>query len=297
MKFLVQDWGPTKFREVLEKQIGFALEDLPPPPLAQESHREHVGIAKQKDGRNYVGVVSKAGRISGHQLRAVGRLAERFGEGQVRTTTQQKLLILDVDDSRVGDLTSELETIDLPVGASSWRRGMMACTGIEFCKLAIVETKGRAVELYRYLEKTLPGYEDEIRINVNGCPNSCARFQTADIGLMGCVIPEKIFVMDRDGNQVEDRRKIEAFLVHLGGHLGEDRTFGKKVRGLKVLASELGPYVEALIRRYRSQRTDGETFAAFVARLSDLELMEFARKPKFATLTPAPTIVAEPRAS
>ena len=297
MKFLVQDWGPIKFRDVLEERLGFELTRLDPPSMNGASHREHVGVGEQKDGLRYVGFAPKAGRIAGHQLRALAGLAQRYGKGRLRTTTQQKMLILDVPEKRVDELVAELDAIDLPVRASSWRRGAMACTGIEFCKLAIVETKGRAVELYRYLERKLPGYEDEIRINVNGCPNSCARFQVADIGLMGCLVTERIHVTDHDGNQVEERRKVEAFLVHLGGHLGGDRAFGRKVPGVKVGAHELGPYVEALIRRYRRSRREDEPFAAFVARLSPEELKTFAAKPPMALATPAPSAIAEPRAS
>jgi sulfite reductase (ferredoxin) len=206
-------------------------------------------------------------------------------------------VILNVPDERVQDLAEELETLDLPVRSSSFRSGTMACTGIEFCKLAIVETKGRATELYKYLEKVLPGFEEDIRINVNGCPNSCARYQIADIGLMGCQIVERIHVTDRDGNQVEERRRVEAFLVHLGGHLGDDRAFGRKARGVRVLASEIGPYIETLIRRYRERRAQGESFSGFVNRLSDRELAEFAAKPRYSTAPPAPSALAEPRAS
>ncbi len=297
MKFLVRDWGPERFREVLEKEIGFALADLPEPPPSNEVHREHVGIGEQRDGNRYVGFTPKAGRIAGHQLRAVARLARRYGQGRVRTTTQQKMVILDVPEERVADLIEDLQILELPVLASAWRRGTMACTGIEFCKLAIVETKGRANELYRYLEDRLPGFSDDIRINLNGCPNSCARYQTADIGLMGCLQTERIWTTDHDGNQVEERRKVEAFLVHLGGHLGADRSFGTKARGVKVLASEIGPYTEHLIRRYRKNRNGDESFAAFINRLSPAELQEFAKKPVFEGLPPAPSIVAEPRAS
>ena len=143
----------------------------------------------------------------------------------------------------------------------------------------------------------MPGYADDLRINVNGCPNSCARYQTADIGLMGCLVTERIWNTDHDGNQVEERRKVEAFLVHLGGHLGADRGFGVKARGVKVLASEVGPYVETLIRRYRKTRREGESFAGFVHRLEPAELQAFAKKPVFEGLPPAPTIVAEPRIS
>ncbi|MGH2693853.1 MAG: nitrite/sulfite reductase [Actinomycetota bacterium] len=297
MKFLVRDWGPQQFRSVLEDEIGYELDDLDEPPPSAIAHREHVGIWPQKDGNCYTGFSPKAGRIYGHQLRAVARLARCYGTGDVRTTTQQKMVIVNVPEERVKDLAGELETLDLPVRSSAFRSGTMACTGIEFCKLAIVETKGRATELYRYLEKVLPGFDEEIRINVNGCPNSCARYQTADIGLMGCQIAERTYVTDRDGNQVEERRRVEAFLVHLGGHLGVDRAFGRKARGVKVPASEAGPYVETLIRRYRERRAPGENFSRFVNRLSDKELAEFAAKPRYATAPPAPAALAEPRAS
>jgi sulfite reductase (ferredoxin) len=205
------------------------------------------------------------------------------------------MVILDVSEDRVPGLVADLDRSDLPVEGSTWRRGTMACTGIEFCKLAIVETKGRAEELFRYLERRLPGYEEDIRINVNGCPNSCARFQTADIGLMGCQIPQRIWVTDTHGEQVQEVRKVEGFLVHLGGHLGNDLAFGRKVKGVKVPASEIGPYVETLIRRYRRQRDEGENFARFIARLTDPELVAFGAKPEFPTAPPAPLASLEPR--
>jgi len=297
LKFLMADWGPEKFRGVLEDHLGWRLTSLAEPPASPNAGREHVGVWPQRDGRYYVGFAPRTGRIAGHQLRSVARLAERYGSGRTRTTTQQKMVILDIEESDLQDLQAGLATIDLPVDASNWRRGMMACTGIEFCKLAIVETKGRAAELFRYLEERLPGYEDDIRINVNGCPNSCARYQTADIGLMGCLMTESTFVTDQAGKQVPSKRKVEAFLVHLGGHLGADRAFGRKARGVKVPASEIGPYVEALIRRYRKQRLADDTFARFIARLDDADLQQFAVKPEMPTAPPAPGIVAEPRTS
>ena len=295
LKFLMRDWGPEKFRGVLEETMGFQLEDLPEAP-PQQGDRDHLGVHEQKDGNHYVGFSPKAGRISGDQIRALARLSTKYGQGRLRTTTMQKLIILDVPTANVEPLIEDLETLGLPVKASAWRRNTMACTGIEFCKLAIVETKGRAVELYRYLEERLPGFDEDVRINVNGCPNSCARYQTADIGLMGIVVQQKHIVTDDEGRQIEERRKVEGFLVHLGGNLGDDRAFGRKARGVKVLANELGPYVEALIRRYRKLRNEGETFARFIARLTDAELKTFGAKPAFHNLPPAPSIVAEPRA-
>ena len=297
LKFLMADWGPETFRRVLEGTMDYKFEDLEEPPPSLIAGREHLGVWPQKDGSFYVGFAPKAGRIAGHQLNEVAELADRFGDGRVRTTTQQKLVILGVPLAATEELVNRLEKMDLPVRGSAWRRGTMACTGIEFCKLAIVETKGRAIEIYRYLERELPDFDEDIRINVNGCPNSCARFQTADIGLMGCLVSERAFEIDSAGEQFETKRKVEAFLVHLGGHLGEERTFGRKAKGVKVLASEAGPYIETLIRRFRQRRRPEETFATFVNRLDDDELKAFAAKPKFSGLPPAPTILAEPRSS
>jgi sulfite reductase (ferredoxin) len=265
LKFLVADWGVERFREVLEKEyLGEALPDGPAPPPSPSAQRDHVGVFAQADGRAYVGFSPRAGRIAGHQLRLVADLADAYGGGRVRTTTQQKMLILDVDPARTGELVHRLEELDLRAHASPFRAGMMACTGIEFCKLAIVETKGRAQWLYAELEDRLPDFDEPIRIHVNGCPNSCARFQTADIGLMGAVLPRP------------DGTKSEAFLVHLGGHLGDAATVGRKAKGVRIYAEDAADYVELLLRRYRQRRQDDATFADYVGSLSDDELARFA---------------------
>jgi sulfite reductase (ferredoxin) len=130
----------------------------------------------------------------------------------------------------------------------------MACTGIEFCKLAIVETKARAAKVIADLEQRLPQFEEPISIHINGCPNSCARIQVADIGLKGQL------VLDREGNQVE------GFQVHLGGGLGLDAGFGRKLRGHKVTADEVSDYIERVVRNYADTRYQGERFAQWVAR-------------------------------
>jgi sulfite reductase (ferredoxin) len=265
IKFLVADWGAEKFREVLEKEyLGYALPDGPAPVNVDGAARDHVGVHRQQDGLSYVGFAPRVGRLDGAQLGSIATLADRYGSGRVRTTAQQKMIILDVPDSAVGDLVAELGALGLPANPSAFRRHTMACTGIEFCKLAIVETKSRAMTLIDELERRLPGFETPVTINVNGCPNSCARIQTADIGLKGSL------VTDASGNQVE------GFQIHLGGTLtGGDATgsgFGRKVRGLKATADELPDYVERVLRRYDAARSAGETFAAWTLRASDEEL-------------------------
>jgi sulfite reductase (ferredoxin) len=257
MKFLVADWGVEKFREVLEKEfLGHALEDGIEPP-APVGERDHVGVRRQRDGRNYVGFALRSGRTSGAELTDIADLAARYGSGQVAMTVEQKVVIRDVDDALVSDLVAELESRDLRVRPSAFRRGTMACTGIEFCKLAIVETKVRSVDLYTELEKRLPGWDTPITINLNGCPNSCARFQTADIGLKGSIV---------DG--------AEGFQVHLGGSVaGGDVAFGRKLRGLKVTSADLPDYVERVLRNYTRGRSDGESFAAWVRRADEAEIL------------------------
>jgi sulfite reductase (ferredoxin) len=265
LKFLVADWGPERFREVLEKEyLGGPLPDGPAPEPSPMAQRDHVGAFPQRDGRCYVGFAPKAGRILGHQLRLVADLADAYGGGRVTTTTQQKMVVPDVDPDRVDELAARLDELDLRVRPSAFRKGMMACTGIEFCKLAITETKGRAQWLYQELEERLPGFEEPIRIHVNGCPNSCARFQIADIGLMGAVLPRP------------DGTKSEAFLVHLGGQLGERPSLGRKAKGVRIYAEDAADYVETLLRRYLRGRNGHASFATFIDSLSDDELARFA---------------------
>ncbi|MEU6037441.1 nitrite/sulfite reductase [Actinomadura sp. NPDC047616] len=258
IKFLMADWGPEKFREVLEKEyLGYALPDGPPPapPLP---HRDHVGVHPQRDGLFYVGFAPRAGRVNGELLHTIADLAERYGSGRVRTTAEQKMVILDVPAENTEPLADELARHDLQVRPSTFRRQTMACTGIEYCKLAIVETKQRAMDLIDELEKRLPDFDQPLTINVNGCPNACARIQVADIGLKGQL------VVDENGDQVE------GFQIHLGGQVGA--SFGKKVRGLKTTSAGLTDYVERVVRRYDEQRRDGESFADWVGRADEADL-------------------------
>jgi sulfite reductase (ferredoxin) len=266
LKFLLADWGVDKFREILEKEyLGRALLDGPAPELP-EKPIDHIGVHKQVDGRNYVGAAPVVGRTSGTQLAKLADLAGAAGSDRVRLTPYQKLLVLDIADENVEGLVRGLREIGLEARPSAWRRGTMACTGIEYCKLAIVETKARGEELVARLEERLADFDTDISIHLNGCPNACARTQVADIGLKG------MLVMNEHGEQVE------GFQIHLGGGLGmargETAGFGRKLRGLKATAEELPEYVERLARRYLDGRDSaGETFADWVVR-ADEELLK-----------------------
>jgi sulfite reductase (ferredoxin) len=218
---------------------------------------DHVGVHRQRDGRYYVGLAPTAGRVSGTILGRLADIAEQHGSQRVRTTPHQKLIVLDVPADRVDSLVAAADALGLRARPTTFRRNTMACTGIEFCKLAIIETKARASKIIDELERRLPDFDEPLSINVNGCPNSCARVQVADIGLKG------MLVMDADRNQVE------GFQVHLGGGLGLDAGFGRKLRSHKITADEVPDYIERVVRAFADQRHTGERFAQWVARADE----------------------------
>jgi sulfite reductase (ferredoxin) len=270
LKFLVADWGAERVREVLQTEfLGETLPDGPAAPPSPLHLRDHVGMYQQRDGKVYVGFAPAAGRVAGHQLRLVADLADAYGDGRVGATAQQKLVIVGVDPTRADALVAELDALDLPSRPDAFRRGTMACTGIEFCKLAIGETKGRARWLTAELARRLPGFDEEIRIHVNGCPNSCTRFQVADVGLMSALRVRP------------DGTKSDAFLVHLGGTMGSDtQAFGRKVKGVKIYAEDAADYVETLLRRYLRDRGAQGSFSTFVNGLDAEALARFAEPPR-----------------
>jgi sulfite reductase (ferredoxin) len=257
LKFLVADWGLEKFREVLENEyLHRRLVDCPS-PASPKVAGDHVGVHRQKDGDYYVGVAPTVGRISGTLLSRLADVVEEYGARGVRLTAYQKLVVLGVAEQDVEGLVAALERIGLSARPSSWRKNTMACTGLEFCKLAIVDTKNRAAALVDELERRFPDLDTPITVNVNGCPNACARTQVADIGLKGQI------VLDEDG------RQVEGFQVHLGGGLGLDPVFGKKLRAHKVTSAGLDDYVTAVVRAFLADRREGETFQAWVMRADE----------------------------
>jgi sulfite reductase (ferredoxin) len=264
LKFLIKDWGIEKFREVLETEyLKRPLIDGPAPEPIKHPI-DHVGVQRLKNGLNAVGVAPIAGRVSGTILTAVADLAERAGSNRIRFTPYQKLVILDVPDENLDDLIAGVEALGLQARPSHWRRNLMACSGIEFCKLSFAETRGRAQglvpELERRLEDINAALDVPITVNINGCPNSCARIQVADIGFKGQMVD------DGHGGSVE------GFQVHLGGSLGLDSGFGRKLRQHKVTSEELGDYIERVVRNFLKHRNGDERFAQWVVRAEEGDL-------------------------
>ena len=262
LKFLVKDWGAEKFREVLETEyLDSPLPDGPAPEYSGQ-RGDHSGVHDQKDGRKYVGATAVVGRISGDILNQVADLAEATGSKRVKFTPHQKIVFLDVIPEKVDELVEGLYALGIRVYPGPFTRVGMACTGIEYCKLSFVETKEKARTVLSELDQRFAGetIDPPISVHLNGCPNSCARIQTADIGLKGQLI---------EGD-------TPGFQVHLGGSLAgaevAEGELGQSVRGFKVSSDDLTDYLEGLVRNFLADRGEGETFAEWSRRAEEEKL-------------------------
>ncbi|GAB3946325.1 nitrite/sulfite reductase [Corynebacterium tapiri] len=260
LKFLVAKWGPQEFRRVLEEEyLGYSLLDGPD-PTPNLIDRDHIGVHEQADGKFYLGVKPILGHMRAEQLIKVADLAESYGITRIRLTPFKEILFLDLERDQLEPFERDLALLDLHAHPSEFKRGMLSCTGLEFCKLAHVTTKSRAIELVDELESRFGDLDSPITISLNGCPNACARTQVSDIGLKGQT------VTDEDGN------RVEGFQVHLGGTVGEGANFGRKIRGHKVTSTQLTDYVVRVVSNYLEDRNDGEIFRDWVLR-ADEELV------------------------
>ena len=260
--FLLHGWTEARFQEALEQRLGFALAPGVPEDAPHDAFRDHVGVRPQKEPGVYaVGVPVLRGRLNPTQLRIVADAAERHASGRLRTTVMQNLVVLDVPRARLADVVRATERADLPLRVSPFARGTVACTGTEFCKLALTETKGFAVRLVEDLEARLPGFDDHVKIHITGCPNSCGQHWIADIGLEG----KKVKI---------DGRFVDAYYFCIGGAAGGDAAIARPV-GYRVPAFEVAPAIERLARAYLTDRLPAETFRAFCGRHDDGHLRAF----------------------
>ncbi len=260
--FLQHGWSAESFQAELERRLGFRLD----PAVAEEPpadlYRDHVGIRPQKQ-ESYcsVGAAVLRGRITSAQMRSAAELADRFASSELRTTNMQNLLIVNVPKQQAEALAKELTAVALPVRASSFWRGAIACSGTEFCKLAITETKSFARWLVEELEERLPGFDQHLRLNVTGCPNSCGQHWIADIGIEG----KKMKV---------DGQMVDAYYFCVGGAVGQHQSIARPI-GYRCPASEVPAAIERLLRQYWQRRAPGENLRQFFARHADAELRAF----------------------
>ena len=257
--FLQQGWTAESFLEELQRQIGFSLDPAEPEEVSSDIHRDHVGIHAQKqEGLVYVGASVLRGRITPQQLRTAADLADRYADGHIRTTTMQNLLIVNVPQRHAAAVAHELEVAALPVQASVFARGTVACTGSEFCKLALTETKGFARWLTHELEERLPDFQEQLRLNITGCPNSCGQHWIADIGIEG----KKIKV---------DGRMVDAYYFCIGGSVGQFASIARPV-GYRCAASDVPDAIQRLLAGFDERHEQGENLRRFLARHSNEEI-------------------------
>ena len=254
--FLRHGWTAQDFQKELEKRMGFSLDPAEPEDAPVDVYRDHVGIRPQKqEGYCYVGSAVLRGRISPEQMERAAELAERFASGELRATNMQNLLIVNVPRVHVDELAKELGEAGLPVNGSPFWRGTVACSGTEFCKLAITETKSFSRWLVEDLEERLPGFEQHLKLHVTGCPNSCGQHWIADIGIEG----KKLKV---------DGQMVDAYYFCLGGAVGLNQSIARAV-GYRCPATEVPAAIERLLRAYRVESGGSENLRQFFARHSD----------------------------
>ena len=259
--FMREGWTAERFLDELHARIGFKLNPAAEERVPDDILRDHVGIHPQRqDGLVYVGASVLRGRLSGDQLVAAAELAERFGSGALRATVSQNLLIIDVPKAKANELAGELGQIGLHVEGSQFWRGAIACTGTEFCKLAITETKGFTRWLVDEMEERLPQFDQQLKLHVTGCPNSCGQHWIADIGL--------------EGKKIKYEGKLtDAFYFCVGGAVGQHAAISRPV-GYRCPAPLVPEAIERLLRQYLGERSGQEDLRAWFGRHTNDELRE-----------------------
>jgi sulfite reductase (ferredoxin) len=253
--FLQHGWTAEHFLSELESVIGFSLDPAEPEELPVDFHRDHTGIHPQRQpGLAYVGASVLRGRITPQQLQLAANLAERYGDGSVRTTMMQNILIANIPTEDAQAVADELTRAGLPVRASAFARGTVACTGSEYCKLALTETKGFARWLTTELDERLPGFDQQLKLHITGCPNSCGQHWIADIGIEG----KKIKV---------DGKMVDAYYFCVGGALGQFASIARPI-GYRCAATDVPDAIERLMLAFQSERSSGENLRQFFARHS-----------------------------
>jgi len=257
--FLNHGWTADSFLTELHQRIGFELDPAEPEQIPEDAYRDHVGIHAQKQpGYSYVGASVLRGRITAEQLKSAAEIADHFAGGEVRTTIMQNLVLVNLRNKDAATVAKELEASGLPVAASVFARGTIACTGSEFCKLALTETKGFARWLVEALEDRIPGFDQQLKLHIAGCPNSCGQHWIADIGLEG----KKVKV---------DGRMVDAYYFCVGGAVGKFAAIARPI-GYRCAAVEVPDAIERLLKAFDSDRNPGENLRQFFARHSNDEI-------------------------
>lgn len=267
-KFLVADWGVERMTDEVEKRLNFKPDRHTEFPTIRDQETDHIGIHKQKQGDLYwVGICFIGGRIRNSNLAKLGQLAQKYcapGQDAIRLTNKQNLLLINIPEANLPALKAELDDLGLDYNPSNFRKGCVSCTGIEFCNLAVAETKNRMIDLVNQLETQSGWYKNKIRIHFSGCPSSCGQHQIGDIGFRGA-------------RTKVNGEMVDAYDAFIGGRLGHNRRFNELLKG-KIIAKDVHLFIDKLLKIYDSLKQDGETFADFTDRVPKQDILAALEK-------------------
>jgi sulfite reductase (ferredoxin) len=257
--FMRHGWTAETMLAAIEEKLGYQFDPSEEGPIADDVYRDHVGVHRQKqDGLSYVGVTVLNGRLDPDQLHALATLSETYGNGQLRATIGQNIVLVNIANEKVAELVGKITALGLQVEPTVFYRGAVACTGTEFCKLAISETKGFNKWLVGELEERMPSFDQQIRLHVTGCTNSCGQSWIADIGLEGKKIKK-------------DGKLVDAFYFCVGGSVGEHAGIARQI-GYRAAAEDCPEAIERLLKGYLQLRNEGEDLRSYFRRTSDDDL-------------------------
>ncbi len=257
--FMKHGWTAESMLAAIEERLGFTFDSCEEGPIADDLYRDHVGVRRQKqEGLSSVGATVLRGRLTADQLHALASLAEEYGDGHLRTTIMQNIVIVNVSNARAGELVAKINALGLQVEPTVFYRGAIACTGTEFCKLAISETKGFTKWLIGEMEERMPAFDQQIKLHVTGCTNSCGQHWIADIGLEGKKIKK-------------DGKLVDAYYFCVGGSVGEHARAARPI-GYRAAAEDCPQAIERLLNGYTYHRFEGENLRGYFNRTSDEDL-------------------------
>ncbi len=257
--FMRHGWTAERMLAAIEEKLGYTFDPQDEGPIADDLYRDHVGVHRQKqDGLSSVGTTVLRGRLTAEQMHSLASLAERYGDGHLRTTIMQNIVLVNVPNGQTPALVAELNGLGLEVEPTVFYRGAIACTGTEFCKLAISETKGFIKWLVGEMEERMPDFDQQIKLHVTGCTNSCGQHWIADIGLEGKKIK-------RDG------ALVDAYYFCVGGAVGDNARAARPI-GYRAAAEDCPQAIERLLQGYQQHRFEGENLRGYFNRTSDEEL-------------------------
>jgi sulfite reductase (ferredoxin) len=257
--FMKHGWTADSMLAAVEEKLGYKFDPCEEGPVADDVYRDHMGVhAQAQAGLSYIGATVLNGRISPEQMHVLASLSEEYGSGELRATIGQNIVLVNIPNAKVSEVVGKIVDLGLQVQPTVFYRGAVACTGTEFCKLAIAETKAFNKWLVSELEERVPEFDQQIRLHVTGCTNSCGQSWIADLGLEGKKIKK-------------DGKIVDAFYFCVGGAVGEHAGIARQI-GFRAAAEDCPDAIERLLRGYLKQRSEGENLRAFFRRTSDEDL-------------------------